>query len=227
MTEGEQQAPQQEVRKENPVVSAARGAVRTAIETDEAYHDWKDTLTAKDKSVYRAWADAVDNFHASMSDRDRRRLSTKLETVKIKLKGALSQVMAPVLDFAVDHLGKVGKLSGLALLGTAALPAVALTGPLIGASAILYGSGVALDAMRPKKFVQKGGLFLRKLPVPALREDGASFRMKKSAELWEARKKGEYKKKIRKEQIKDIGSVVKQRTKDILTGFAFPEGRAQ
>lgn len=232
MTEGEQQIPQEEIRKENPVVGAARAAARGVIETDESIKAWRDTLTAKDKSVYRAWADAVDNFHAQMSETDRKRLSTKLESIGMRLRGAFAQVASSTIDLVWRTLSKGGRIAGVAMfgagLGALAVPGIgqAVAPALMQGGAILFGGSVAADVLvRPKTLKHKGGILMRKLPVGVEMDRALQEKSKRAAMRWEARKTGAYKRKLSVEQVRNFGDLVKQRTRDILTGFAYPEGK--
>lgn len=246
MTEGEQQVPQEEVRKENPVVGAARAAARGVIETDESIKAWRDTLTVKDKSVYRAWIEATDNYINSMTETDRNKLSTKMLRLKNYLGAAVLGVSSWTIDNVVNLASKGLKIAGVAAVGAIALPAIPFSWGLVGAGLGLYAAGGIGEAFHKGRVVDKlktmrllkltpGGKWLVKLspglsaveklqqkdlPPGFTRRIGVGM-----AERYEKKKVESYKRRLSQEQLKDFNSFVKQRAKDIVTGFAYPEGK--
>jgi len=246
MSESEQPAPR-EVRVENPVVGAARGAVRTALETNEKVNEWRDSLTVKDKSVYRAWIDATDNYVNTMTETDRNRLSTKLYKMKNYLVAGALGVSSWTIDTTINLASKGLKIAGIAAVGAIALPAVPFSFGLVGAGLGLYAAGAVGESFHRGKVVDRlktmrlikmtrGGKFLSKFS-PGFQEldklapkkvlaPGFTKRIGLGmAEKYEKSKIEIYKAKLSVEQRKNFEGMVKTTAKNILTGFAYPEGK--
>lgn len=202
MTEGEQVSPQ-EARVENPVVGAARGAVRKALETNENFRNWRDNIKVKDrkpKSVYRAWMDAADRVVNNMTAADRGKLSTKMYEMKMRLAAATFGVVSPVLDLSVNVLSFIPR-KAVAALGWVTMLGNVPTG------LVFVGAAKAMD-----KIVDAG---VTRVPGINLAEQHALKRTVryKVAEAITVAKQG-----------KDF---VGQTAKNILTGFAYPDGKPQ
>lgn len=201
MSEISEQSMSQEVRNENPVVGAARGAVRKVLEGNDAFSKMRDKLSVKDKggySVYRKWMLATDAYIGQMTKADRDKLSTKFYRLKMSLMATGVQMSAGLIDTTIrvaSWPGRVlGKITGLGLLP--------FTG---GASLGVYGFFKGAD------IVTKAGIV-------------RSYELK-AAEKYAVKKIAGYKAKeavvIAENAVKNVGSI----TKGILEGFAYPDGK--
>lgn len=199
MTEGEQQAPPE--KRKNPVVEAARAGVRTALEANKAVQDWRNSLTVESKekaNVYRSWINAMDRVVGAMTEADKRKFSTKMYEMKMRLAAVTFGTLSPVLDFAVNVISflprkAVSALGWLTMLGN------------VPTGLAIVGVGKAMD-----RVVEAG---VTRVPGVLFAEKHAMYRIsryKVREALTIARRGGEF---------------VKQTTKNILTGFAYPEGK--
>lgn len=192
--------------EENSAVKVARQAVRGVLETNEDWKKYRDSLqqksvNTKDLSVYRAWVNAADAVVGSMRDIDRNSLGTKMYEMKMRVAAGAFQVASSTLDVAVNVLSWIPR-KGL-ILGGAALFAINGVGaPLVAAGAVM------------ERLVDGG--FTRKI--------GFAWAARHATErIWK------YKMVQGKETLKDMGGFAKEKTKQILGGFAenfaYPEGK--
>lgn len=199
MSEMGEMPPGVEVQK-NPVVEGARKAVRGALETNESWRQHRDTLNVKPegKSVYRAWVDAADKVVGAMTGADRNSLGTKLYEMKMRLAAGAFQISSATLDIAVNALSWIPR-KGFMALGVVSLP---FSPP---AAAWLGGIGLAGEAAVRGGFTRKIGL--------------------RAAEFHERKRIWRYKMAETKEALKHGGDFIGERVKQVVTGFAYPEGK--
>ncbi len=203
MSEGEQTAPQ-EVKQPSRVVEAARKAVRTGLETSEDFKKMRNELDVKkmektlEGSTYRSWMNATDRVIGAMTQTDRDKLSTKLYKIKNTIVAAGVHVAAGAIDTTIRVLTWPGRTVGK-IAGLAMAP---FTG---GATAGIYVFMKGLDIVTSKG------------PV-------------RTYETWKAAKHAE--KKILKYKVaesallaKGGAQVIGEKTKQIIEGFAYPEGK--
>mgnify|MGYP001567117534 CR=1 FL=1 len=246
MSESEQPTPQ-EVKYENPVVGVVRSATRAALETNEKVNEWRDSLTVQDKSVYRAWIEATNNYVNTMTETDRNKLSTKLYQLKNYVGAAVVGVSSWTIDNTVNLASKGLKVAGIAAVGAIALPAIPFSFGLVGAGLGLYAAGAvgesfhkgktrgrAIDRLKTMRFLKAlpfGESIAKLMPIDKLLpKKAAPFGVTKRigihmAEQHEKSKIEAYKAKLTIEQRKNFEGFVKQTAKNIVTGFAYPEGR--
>ncbi len=206
MSEVNEQPIPQEARRESRVVSAARAGVRTALETSEAIQDVRAGMEIKQHvkgiterpNVYRAWMDATDKVVGAMTRVDQKKLSTKLYKLKMGMMASGLEVSTWTLDSATRMLSWPVRV----LTKVAGLVLLPFTG---GASLEVYVFGKAMDV------AAKRGTF----------------------STWErARARKDAQKKLQRYHIAEAGQWVKKGvkntqeiTKNILVGFAYPEGK--
>lgn len=197
MSETGEMPPGVEVEK-NPVVEAARKAVRGGLETNEAWRKYRDTLNVKTegKSVYRAWVDAADKVVGAMTKADQEKFSTKLYQVKMRVLAAALQIPSAVIDTTFNVLSWIPR-KGLMLAGM-------LTSPIPFVGGTLFATGVALEGITR---VGTRGLIT---PFAEPHANRRILRYKIAEARLAAKAGGDF-----------IGNSVKQ----IVTGFAYPEGK--
>lgn len=212
MSKTAEMPPGVEVQK-NPVVEGARKAVRGALETNKAWRDYRDTLHVKTekKSVYRAWADAADNVVGSMTKADQEKIGTKLYEVKMRLAAGAFFMASTPLDIAVNVLSWIPRkgliLGGAGVVGFGALIGA---GPIVGGPIMAVGAGLA-GVGRTMDIAVEGGL---------TRKIGLRF-----AKYHEQKRIWKYNIGEAKMAMKHGGELVKERMKQIVEGFAYPEGK--
>ncbi len=205
MSEAEQPTPQ-EVKAENPVVGAARAAVRTALETSDAVKDFRDGIEMKKNdiidrpNVYKAWTGAMENVVNNMTKVDQQKFSTKMYEAKMKLVAAGVHVGA----WAIDTTVRVASWPIRAGVKTLSLAMAPFTG------------GATLETY----LLAKGADLAVKRGVVATYEQGRA----KAHEAWHIRK---YQMAEAVTWVKDGGKNAAKISKDILTGFAYPDGKPQ
>ena len=203
MSEAEQPTPQ-EVKAENPVVGAARAAVRTALETSDAVKDFRDGMEVKKNdiidrpNVYKAWTGAMENVVNNMTKTDQQKFSTKMYEAKMKLVGAGVHVGSWAVDTTV-RVASWPLRTAFKVIGVGLAP---FTG---GSTLEMYLAGKGMDLA-----VKRG--------VVATYEQGRA----KAHEAWQIRK---YQVAEAATWIKDSGKNAAQLSKNILTGFAYPDGK--
>lgn len=196
--------PQEVVEPENPVVKAARAGVRGALETNKAWRDYRDTLHVKTekKSVYRAWVDAADNVVGSMTKADQEKTGTKLYEVKMRLAAGAFFMASTPLDIAVNVLSWIPR-KGLMVAGGI----MTMIDPPLGMPVLV--SGYAMERA-------VAGGFTRKIGIEFAKMHTANRVLKyKVGETKEAVKLG---REFMKEQVNG-------RVRQIVEGFAYPEGK--
>ena len=194
-----------EVEEKNPVVEATRGAVRTALEADERFKKMREEMRVGKSGffrIYEAWDKARKGVVDKMTTADRESMSTKLYELKTMLGASASQALELTLSVA----SKAMVLTGTGIV--AASPFVGFIGlGSIPAGLGLIAGGAALGGLR-------GGW------------ETVSIRSAKQHEFLSSTgykiKEGQM---LRGKAMKAVGETVDDKVHDILTGFAYPEGK--
>ena len=185
------ETPPEYIEEKNVVVEAARKGVRVALETNEAWKQYHDSLHVKEekpKSVYRAWVDAADRVVGAMTEADRNTIGTLLYEAKMRVWAGSLQVSSAMADTVFNVVTWIPR------------KALLITSPVFG-SALEHMAKVGPSAALTKKGA----------------EEHASER------IWKYRMNEA--KTIAKEGGKFVKDQVGERVKQIVTGFAYPEGK--
>ncbi len=205
MSETEQPTPQ-EVKYENPVVGAARAGVRAALEANEAVKNVRAGMEVKQHvkditkrpNVYRAWMDSTDRVVGAMTKVDQNKLSTQLYKMKMGLLGAGLEASTWLIDTTI----RVASWPGRVMIKGIGLGLGPFTA---GASLELYLWGKAIDVGA------KRGVF------STIEQTRAALDANKKIKRYHIAEASQW--------IKQSGKNVKELTTNILTGFAYPEGK--
>lgn len=193
-----------EVEEKNPVVEAARAGVRTALEANESYREWRENLRVREGlfRVYETWDDARKRLVGSMTEADRNSLQTKLLEFSMKMKG----ITGSALDISLNMASKVMIVAGSGLVGVVALtPVTAVAGLPLAAG--LIGGGWA--AGRTGEGVAR---WAQTRAVTSVSKEFVKYKVREAAMT-----------SARAPEI--LKAVVDAKVKNIITGFAYPEGK--
>lgn len=195
--------PQEVVEPENPVVKAARAGVRTALEANESYREWREKLKVREGifRVYDTWDDARKRLVGSMTEADRNSLQTKLLEFSMKMKG----ITGSVLDISLNVASKVMLVGGGGLIGAVALGP--LTWPVAGIGAGVMAAGGVTGMAR-----EGVARWAQTRAVTSVSKEFVKYKVREAALT-----------SVRAPEI--LKAVVDAKVKNIITGFAYPEGK--